>query len=650
MGTVKGISANSSLINNLNPITREMNITVEKIQQIANERQEEIEELALEEDDVITDIEEGEADSDDFSKRIKEQDPDLKELNSQLKGAEDLLKSYEDSIKNKPKDFESMKTSYESAINATIYYSQKEGYVVKVDEEKQKKIKTEYAKYAKEHGYDSMLDMIKYYDSCDIAIKELEACKKVLNKQIDCKYHLIDYTCKYGILAEKEDYGSSGEIRTFHMFGSGYIVPENDDVDPLQKHIDACNAGSGAYSDVGQEIVELYEASQNDPSLGKMYQYIYKHEGKEAANKYLEDLAPYIRQSAAVYEASQFIDSIKGVGDIEEIAKKFKEGFGDGMDSFFEGLGNLASPLEDYSTLDYKKIYVLYALTNNPEFGEFSYEIGLGAGNLTVPLAVGLLVPGGGSALAGGLLSGASVAGNTTHNCIVNGMDLNIARAEGALAGTVDTATWILGGRLNKLCKAKFAKSWAEFTVFNAGMAGTLGGMTFVVQVNEKADQLLKTGDYLQKYPNDREAATRAAYNDAYEALGGDMGFLKKIGFAAGAGGIVGGISYGKVKADAEIANQSYNKKTQDIDEVIGSKTTSKNNVGKVEGAGASIEANSVSSDKVISGLDETIEATSEAASTGFVINQVQLDTASSILSYIKSMNGSVDTNNEKEN
>ena len=627
MGEVKGINLDlkqnnviESFIKSSDTVVKEMKENVEKYDQ-------KVEELALEEDKVITDIAEGDVASSDFFERIKEQDPDLADCHSQLEGVNSLLQNYNSQIANKPDDFESMKEKYENAINSTIHYSNKEGYVVSVDETKQKEIIAEYKEYAKSHGYSDMKEMIDFYNTVDDAKRELKACKRVLNRQIDCKVNLIDYTCKYGLLAEKESYQKSGKISSFHMMGSTYLVYENNDADPLQKHIDACNAGYGNFSDASQEIIELYEASQNDESLGQMYQYIYKTEGMEAAKKYLDDLAPYIRQSAAVYEANEFMDSIKNDGDLERNLKELGIGFDDGVNSFFQGLTNLADPLEDFTTLDYKKTYILYALTNNEEYSELCYEFGLGAGNLTIPLAVGLLVPGGGGALAGGLLSGASVAGNTTHSCLVNGMDLNTARAKGNFAGAVDTATWILAGKLNKLCKANFSQTWAQFTLSNAGMAGSLGATTFFVQVNEKADQLLKTGDYYKRFPNNMAAAKNAAYNDAYEALGGDIGLLKKVGFAAGAGGIVGGLSYGKVKADEDIS--------------AGGANVSKAPVTGAESV--SSKAATAESGSVVS------EVEAGAVGSDFVISEVQLDTASSILSYIKSMNSSADSNHEEE-
>ena len=649
MGEVKGFNFNFNSKNSLDHITLTNNDPVEMIKKYAEERKEEIEELALEEDEVVTDVADGDVADDDFSKRIQEQDPDLKDLNSQIEGVEKLLVDYKNKIDIKPKDFDEMKKQYENAINSTIHYSQHDGYVVSVDKKRQEEIKAEYSEYAKNNGYENMKVMIDFYDSVQTAITELESCKRVLNDQINCKVKLIDYTCKYGLLAENEEYKTSGEVKVFSMLGSRYLMFENNDTDPLQQYTDACNAGYGNYSSANKQIIELYEASRNDASLGQMYQYIYKTEGAEAAGKYLKDLAPYIRQNAGVYEADQFIKSIKNDDDLARNLKELGIGFNDGINSFFQGLSNLADPLNSYTTLDYKKIYILYALTNNEEYSELCYELGLGAGNLTVPLAVGLIIPGGGGAIAGGLLSGASVAGNTTHNCLVNGMDLDSARASGTFAGAVDATTWFLAGKLNKLCKAKFSKSWKEFTVANAGTAGSLGATTFFVQVNEKAQQLLKTGDYYKRYPNDIEAAKKAAYNDAYEALGGDAGFMKKVAFAAGAGGIVGGLSYGKVKADQAaqaVENENVSRYTESAAEAVEDLNAGGAQVSKVPSAGvksATTEAAALESESVVS----EIEAGSVKGD--FVISEVQLDTASSILSYLKSMNSSVDTNNEKE-
>ena len=242
-----------------------------------------------------------------------------------------------------------------------------------------------------------------------------------------------------------------------------------------------------------------------------IYHYLYAKKGAKEANKYLDFLQDEINQREGYCEAKEFfsnfdistdvitnedgtimdednINELNGLISKGEYNKKydfnndnkldskdtellsnylllggkldgnfknwdisFKRGIGDGVDNFFQGLGNIFNNSTDYTVDDYKKMYIAQMFSQNTGYKN-TYEFGSSVGNM-LPVVVASTVvsiaatPAAGYTVLGisaqqiitqsvsGALIFGSTYGNTKHQNLCEGYDPTTARLHALAMG-----------------------------------------------------------------------------------------------------------------------------------------------------------------------------------------------------------------------
>ena len=141
-------------------------------------------------------------------------------------------------------------------------------------------------------------------------------------------------------------------------------------------------------------------------------------------------------------------------------------GFGDGLNTFFAGLDNLANADGKLSAQDYKTQYLMQYLQD--KFGEEwlkntlltgSYEISSSIGNM-IPSVVVSAIPGG--QWAGLALMGLSATGNARDEALKKGLSDGEAWLYGALSGLSEAGLEYALGGITKLASGKSAEALAN--------------------------------------------------------------------------------------------------------------------------------------------------------------------------------------------
>lgn len=416
---------------------------------------------------------------------------------------------------------------------------------------------------AQEYGYNSFEEMRAAYERDMLCLHQVEASLRVTNKKIEERKELIRLFVKYS--EEMDDFNP--EIVTADV-DNGSVSYSNPEAD-IYSHLCAWMNLAATHPELldpayintfPEDIRNLYYASQLDPDLGKMYQLIYSTQGAEAAQAYLDSIKDHINELAGNYLANQFIDGLINSNDPEEAIRTFLEGFGDGADSFVEGLADSLSADGTLSADDYKRMMILKYLVSDPAWNDELYSAGLTAGNLVIPLVVYLalqrydalaatIVP----SVVSGLISGVSAYGNTTNDLLANGITVEEARAIGAVEGVLTTTYWLAGGAASESLLGRFAAAYTsgDATLIRSVLASmgansvagaSLGAASFASDCAILAQEYLRTRDY-SDCATDAEVYQRA-YADAYATLGGDEGLKDRIAEAAAVGAAVGGVPY----------------------------------------------------------------------------------------------------------
>ncbi len=201
------------------------------------------------------------------------------------------------------------------------------------------------------------------------------------------------------------------------------------------------------------QIDALSRASEMNPELGKVYNYLYETQGKEKANDYLKQMEETLNQINGQVNAEKFLSTLKDEKELmdylENHLKVGGKGIYDGIGSFFEGIGDWVTGKDFYSESEYETMYILQALQGDSEKHydwalQHNYNMTQSMGNMLPSIALSmLLTPAVGGSVAstvGSVSMGVSAGGKSYHNALVEGHDTARSVFYGVLSGVSEAA------------------------------------------------------------------------------------------------------------------------------------------------------------------------------------------------------------------
>ncbi len=207
------------------------------------------------------------------------------------------------------------------------------------------------------------------------------------------------------------------------------------------------------------QIDALSRASEMNPELGKVYNYLYETQGKEKANDYLKQMEETLNQINGQVNAEKFLSTLKDEKELmdylENHLKVGGKGIYDGIGSFFEGIGDWVTGKDFYSESEYETMYILQALQGDSEKHydwalQHNYNMTQSMGNMLPSIALSmLLTPAVGGSVAstvGSVSMGVSAGGKSYHNALVEGRDTARSVFYGVLSGVSEAALQKLVG------------------------------------------------------------------------------------------------------------------------------------------------------------------------------------------------------------
>ena len=296
--------------------------------------------------------------------------------------------------------------------------------------ENQKKLLDNYTK--QETEFENYEEFHKYVLEMDESKILLESAIKTTNKMItNAEYSHLNLLEDYQTYENKEGIVTSLE---------GY---QNKD---------------GVFYQNLSQIDALSRASEINPELGKVYNYLYETQGKEKANDYLKQMEETLNQINGQVNAEKFLSTLKDEKELmdylENHIKVGGKGIGDGVGSFFEGIGDWLTGKDFYSESEYETMYILQALQEDSEKHydwalQHNYNMTQSMGNMLPSIALSmLLTPVGGSVAStvGSVSMGVSAGGKSYHNALVEGHDTARSVFYGVLSGVSEAALQKLVG------------------------------------------------------------------------------------------------------------------------------------------------------------------------------------------------------------
>ena len=201
-------------------------------------------------------------------------------------------------------------------------------------------------------------------------------------------------------------------------------------------------SGALGYTVVDAEIYEkltnLLNASESNPDLAKMYNYLYEKEGEESAKKYLVDMESVINQTYGEAKAKEFLEHLEEeenpVDTINNHLKTTGKGLVSGMEIFSEGLTSWLTSSDVYSVNDYESMYILEVLQSNENYNfllDNNFEISQSIGNMIPSIVLSAAF----TPMVGTASMGVSAGGNSYHSAMVEGYSKDKAVIYGVLSG-----------------------------------------------------------------------------------------------------------------------------------------------------------------------------------------------------------------------
>lgn len=290
--------------------------------------------------------------------------------------------------------------------------------------EKQKKLLESYTK--QETGFQS-------YEAFHNYVLEMDESKILLESAIKTTHKMIA-NAEYSHLSLLEDYQS-------------YVNKEE-----IVTSLEGYQNKDGVFYKNLTQIEALSRASEINPELGKVYNYLYETQGKEKANDYLKMMEETLNQINGQVNAEKFLSTLKDEKELmdylENHLKVGGKGIYDGIGSFFEGIGDWVTGKDFYSESEYETMYILQALQGDSEKHydwalQHNYNMTQSIGNMLPSIALSmLLTPVGGSVAStvGSMSMGISAGGKSYHNALVEGHDTARSVFYGVLNGVSEAA------------------------------------------------------------------------------------------------------------------------------------------------------------------------------------------------------------------
>ena len=213
-----------------------------------------------------------------------------------------------------------------------------------------------------------------------------------------------------------------------------------------------------------------------------LYHYLFKTQGKEAAEKYLSLIMDDINKGKGAYEADQILKKIeldengRIKGTVLNNMYIRKIGLEDGLKTFSSGLEEAFRNNKNFTADEYKKMLILQILNEKSVFYDDLYKFNTALGNMLPVIVTSIIATyaasaylAGGGTLIGGmtattagetsasLLMGLSCYGNSKHSALVNGSSTAKANIYGALSALSEVTLERLLGNIPGVSKtAKF--------------------------------------------------------------------------------------------------------------------------------------------------------------------------------------------------
>lgn len=271
------------------------------------------------------------------------------------------------------------------------------------------------------------------YEAFQNYVLEMDESKILLESAIKTTNKLIT-SAEYSHLSLLEDYQS--------------YVNKEEIVTTLEGYQ---NKDGVFYKNLSQ-VDALSRASELNLELGKIYNYLYETQGKEKANDYLNKMEETLNQINGQVNAEKFLSTLKDEKELtdylENHLKVGGKGIGDGIGSFYEGIGDWLTGKDFYSESEYETMYILQALQGDSEKHydwalQHNYNMTQSIGNMLPSIALSmLLTPVGGSVAStvGSVSMGISAGGKSYHNALVEGHDTARSVFYGVLSGVSEAA------------------------------------------------------------------------------------------------------------------------------------------------------------------------------------------------------------------
>lgn len=271
------------------------------------------------------------------------------------------------------------------------------------------------------------------YEAFQNYVLEMDESKILLESAIKTTNKLIT-SAEYSHLSLLEDYQS--------------YVNKEEIVTTLEGYQ---NKDGVFYKNLSQ-VDALSRASELNLELGKIYNYLYETQGKEKANDYLNKMEETLNQINGQVNAEKFLSTLKDEKELtdylENHIKVGGKGIGDGIGSFYEGIGDWLTGKDFYSESEYETMYILQALQGDSEKHydwalQHNYNMTQSIGNMLPSIALSmLLTPVGGSVAStvGSVSMGISAGGKSYHNALVEGHDTARSVFYGVLSGVSEAA------------------------------------------------------------------------------------------------------------------------------------------------------------------------------------------------------------------
>ncbi|MFI3307549.1 MAG: hypothetical protein R3Y21_03175 [Mycoplasmatota bacterium] len=225
----------------------------------------------------------------------------------------------------------------------------------------------------------------------------------------------------------------------------------------LEEHPEYKNiSGSNLVDDIGIDYLTDEQKM--------MYSYLFDTKGSDEANLYISSLEDTLNNAKGKAEAEAFLAEIDSNG-IDATALNVmltsKEGFLDGIENFGEGIENIFSTEGMITDNQYAQMYILEGLSERKLLST-TYELSTTAGNMAPAIATAAVVSAIATPAVGEVVSytlmGASAAGNSKNQALIDGNNLLSATVYGTLVGVSEACLGMIMGNIGFMnAEAKFA-------------------------------------------------------------------------------------------------------------------------------------------------------------------------------------------------